>query len=222
MRFVISNFILFLVTGVLSGISVADESRIQQELTDSIGIIPPLQQALGKEAFDKAMASGEHSYTGNAKCRLCHRDFFLGRKEDVHDHAYEKLLAAGAEYIENPRCLNCHTTGYGVNSGFQNITKTSRLVNVQCEGCHGPGNEHIRRQIVNMPVTGLAGFGSVVEEKAENAPKVILGGFLAGVDNPQILKKMCMSCHTQRWNRSFNDLDKAYNSYKKAKPEMTH
>ncbi len=196
--------------GLLSGVCIADEVRIQQELEDRSEIIPPLQQAMGKDAFDKAMASGKYAYTGNAKCRLCHRDFFLGRKKDVHDYAYEKLLAVGSEYLENGRCLNCHATGYGVKSGFQDMTKTPRLANVQCEGCHGPGNEHIRRQIVNMPTAGAG--------KSKTKSTVILGGFLAGVDNPDILRKMCTSCHTQRWNRAFHDLGKSYDWYKAAKP----
>ena len=221
MKFVVINLTLYLVAGLLSGISLADEARIQQELTDTAAIIPPLQQALGKEAFDKAIASGQYSYVGNAKCRLCHRDFFLGRKEDAHDHAYEMLLAAGSEYTDNPRCLVCHATGYGVKSGFKNIKKTPRLSNVQCEACHGPGNQHIRLQVINMPITGIAGFGGVAsEDKTKKYPDVILGGFLAGTDNPKILRKMCESCHTSRWNQSFDDLDNAYDSYKNAKPEM--
>ena len=201
---------------LLPGYAVADMQRIQVELADRSEVVPPLIQAIGKEAFVEAMATGKYRYSGNAKCRLCHRDFFVGRKEDVHDHAYEKLVKSSPQHIENGRCLNCHATGYGVEGGFQSMQKTPRLANVQCEGCHGPGEEHIRIQVTNMPVIG--GFGS--QPKPNRATGAILGGFLAGADNPKRLKKMCQACHTKRWNQSFHDLDKAYDGYRGAKPTM--
>lgn len=207
------SLILFLVSNMLSGNGFANEAHIKNESISKSEIVPPLQQALGKDVLDKAMSSGEYRYTGNAKCRLCHRDFFLGRKGDVHDHAYEKLVATKPEYTENPRCLNCHTTGHGVKTGFVNMKKTPRLANVQCEGCHGPGSVHIKRQVTKMPTGGI----SQVDKK----PKVVTGGFLAGTDKPKILRKMCTGCHTERWKGGLHDLDEDYNSYKTAKPSNT-
>ncbi|MDH5610830.1 MAG: cytochrome c family protein [Gammaproteobacteria bacterium] len=204
------SLIIFLIGSLLSCSSFAQKICIQQESSNDKDASPPLQQALGDDAFNKAMASKQYSYTGNAKCRLCHRDFFLGRKEDKHDHAYEHLVTAGAEYTENPRCLNCHTTGHGVKSGFQNMKRTPRLANVQCEGCHGPGSVHINREVAKMPAGGLV--------QIDKNSKEVAGGFLAGTDNPEILKKMCKSCHTQRWNGTTNNFDEEYNSYKSAKP----
>lgn len=168
----------------------ADESRIADEMKDSRPPLIPLKEAIGEKALNDALASGLYTYTGNAKCRLCHRDFFLGRKHDAHDHAFEKLI--GTEYESNSRCLACHTTGYGVKGGFSSIKETPGLMNVQCEGCHGPGSEHIRH----------------------NAK----GGFLAGPDRPEILKKMCLSCHNGRWDRSFSNFLNSFSSYKNATP----
>jgi hypothetical protein len=83
------------------------------------------------------------------------------------------------------------------------MQQTPRLANVQCEGCHGPGNIHIK----------------LAKNALRNREKVFVsGGFLAGQDSPDKLKKMCTSCHTKRWNKSYHDLDKAYNRYKKANP----
>ncbi|MDH3342348.1 MAG: cytochrome c family protein [Gammaproteobacteria bacterium] len=173
--------------------------------------IPPLRKALGEAAFNDAMKSGKYVYTGNTKCRLCHRDFFIGRKKDAHDHSYEKLVANLPQYADNPDCLNCHTTGHGINSGFVNMKRTARLANVQCEGCHGPGSEHIKRQVTNMSIGGIA--------KIDKQSKVKAGGFLAGTDKPDLLKKMCKSCHIKRWSQSNNNFEKDYDSYKLAKPE---
>lgn len=177
--------LLFLVQAVF-----AQDPRIDAQLKETAPPMIPLKNVLGEKLFNEAMASGKYSFATNFKCRLCHRDFFIGRKQDVHDHAFAKVVEAG--HGETEQCLGCHTTGYGVKGGFTSPTLTPRLANVQCEGCHGPGSEHIRR----------------------NAK----GGFLAGTVEPENLKKMCLSCHNERWNNSFDDFEAAYNSYKTAKP----
>ncbi len=170
----------------------AKDERIAQELAAPVVEIP-LKKALGEQAFNEAMRSGDYRYVGNTKCRLCHRKFFLGRKKDPHDFAMNALVQSGHE--ENPRCLLCHSTGFGVETGFVSMESTPRLSNVQCEGCHGPGNVHIER----------------IKAKKH-------WGFLAGTDKLERLKRMCQNCHTKRWNRSYHDLDKAYDKYKNADP----
>ena len=168
----------------------AQPDRIQATLDEPLPAIP-LVNALGQEAFDKAMASGEYQYVGNTKCRLCHREFFIGRKKDAHDFALEKVIEGG--YDDQPRCLICHSTGYGVDTGFVSMKETPRLANVQCEGCHGPGNIHVD-----------------LRDK---------GGFLAGTNRPDRIKKMCESCHTERWNRSYHSFDPAYKKYRNPTPQ---
>ncbi len=170
----------------------AQDDRIAAELSSPMTEIP-LKKALGEKAFNEAINSGDYRYVGNTKCRLCHRKFFLGRKKDPHDFAMNALVSSGHE--ENPRCLVCHSTGFGVETGFVSIESTPRLSNVQCEGCHGPGNVHIK----------------LIKAKKR-------GGFLAGTDKPKRLKQMCQNCHTKRWDRSYHDLDKAYDKYRNADP----
>ncbi len=184
----------FLFASVLIGTyAYAKDPRIDEQMSVSPPEIP-LKYALGEKAYNKAMRSGKYHYVGNTKCRLCHRKFFLGRKKDPHDYAMKSLKEGN--YEENPKCLPCHSTGYGVPTGFVSKKETPRLLNVQCEGCHGPGNRHIK-----------------IARKTKKG-----GGFLAGTDNPQILKKMCKACHTERWNRSYKDFHAAYAKYKNADP----
>jgi len=171
----------------------AKDERIAKELTSPMAEVP-LKKTLGEQLFNEAINSGDYRYVGNTKCRLCHRKFFLGRKKDPHDFAMNNLLASGHE--ENPRCLLCHSTGFGVETGFVSIESTPRLSNVQCEGCHGPGNVHIK----------------LIKQKKK------AGGFLVGTDRPKRLKRMCQSCHTKRWDRAYHDLDKAYKKYRNADP----
>lgn len=164
------------------------DARIDAELKDTRHLSVPLEYALGKEVYDEAMQSGEYKYSGNRKCRLCHRDFFLGRKNDAHEHTFRDNV--DKKYRKEPRCLLCHTTGYAVPTGFSSVQASARLANVQCEGCHGPGSKHNK-----------------LDAK---------GGLLAGQDKPEIIKRMCVACHNERWNKSYNDLDKAYERYKEA------
>lgn len=205
------SLILFLMSSLLSGTGLANEVCAYKDSADNKEIVPPLRQALGDDAFNEAMSTKQYSYAGNAKCRLCHRDFFLGRKGDAHDHSYEKLVARKPDHAENPRCLTCHTTGHGVATGFKNMKRTAKLANVQCEGCHGPGSVHIKRQVTKMPMGGVSQIDRTSTE--------ITGGFLAGTDKPEILKKMCQSCHTKRWSNGLNNFDQDYNSYRTAKPD---
>lgn len=172
----------------------AENPRVIDELKSPMTQIP-LKNAMGETAYREAVNSGTYRYVGNDKCRLCHRDFFIGRKQDHHDHAMSYLSTS--EYRDNPKCLVCHSTGFGVPSGFVSVEKTPRLMNVQCEGCHGPGSNHLK--IASMKKTG--------------------GGFLAGSDRPDRLKAMCKSCHTARWNRSYTDFEEAYQKYRKPLPK---
>jgi len=166
------------------------DPRIDDEFRERSPVVNPLKQALGEKEYNEAISSGEYRYIGNRKCRLCHRDFYNGRKKDRHFHTFKKIVQSG--HSTKPRCLGCHTTGYGVPSGFRDEKSTAALAGVQCEGCHGPGNRHMRLN------DG--------------------GGFLAGVDRPEVLKRMCNACHTRRWNRAYENFDKAYDSYVTAKP----
>ncbi|MDT8338118.1 MAG: cytochrome c family protein [Sulfurimonas sp.] len=185
-------------------VDAAENQRVIEELNSPMPEIP-LKRAMGAKAYSDAISSGEYNYVGNSKCRLCHRNFFIGRKKDPHDHAMESLIALGEE--KNSHCLMCHSTGHGMPSGFVDMEKTPRLANVQCEGCHGPGNVHI----------------ALAKDKSRNETKKFTGGgFLAGGDNPEIVRKLCTSCHTSRWNRSYHDIDKVYNSYKKADRNTGH
>lgn len=191
--------ILILQLFLLTSIFADENQRIIDELASPAPQIP-LKSALGDKAYNDAIGSGKYRYVGSSKCRLCHRKFFIGRKTDPHDSSMKSLAESG--YEENSQCLTCHSTGHGVKTGYINQVLTPRLSNVQCEGCHGPGNIHIK----------------LAKDKIRNKSTFEKGGFLAGTDNPKILKKMCTSCHTKRWNKSYHDLDKSYDSYKNASP----
>jgi hypothetical protein len=196
--------ILVIVSLFSFAVFAAQNQRVIEELASPMPEIP-LKRAMGAKAYNDAINSGDYNYVGNSKCRLCHTNFFIAIKNDPHDHAMESLVSSENE--KNPHCLRCHSTGHGTPTGFVDMEKTPRLANVQCEGCHGPGNVHI----------------ALAQDKTKNETKRFTGGgFLAGDGTTEVLKNICASCHTERWNRSYHDFNKAYNSYKKADPNVGH
>ncbi len=184
--------IALILLGVASFAVQAEDPRFAQELADKTPVVNPLKEALGNKLYDEAMASGKYRYIGPRSCRVCHRDFYNGRKDDLHFHTFKKIVNSG--HVSEPKCLGCHTTGYGVPTGFTDQKKTPQLAGIHCEGCHGPGNLHMRRN------DG--------------------GGFLAGTDNPDRIERMCKACHTKRWDKAFSmkDFRQVYDSYVTATP----
>jgi hypothetical protein len=94
-------------------------------------------------------------YLGNAACKSCHPSEYESYQATKHAKALETLVAVRAEY--DPRCLGCHTTGFGHPSGFTSIKNTLNLADVGCESCHGPGSDHQAKQPYGqLPESGAA------------------------------------------------------------------
>lgn len=81
------------------------------------------------------------SYVGSAACASCHEDEHRIWKSTGHAHAFSTLQEKGAD--ADPNCIACHTVGFGTPSGYRREFGDSRMVNVGCESCHGPGSEHV-------------------------------------------------------------------------------
>lgn len=111
--------------------------------------------ALFAAAFALVMAPAQVSvsqdeealeFVGNTKCKMCHNrsssgKFFDDWEAGVHAKAFEVL---NEEEQKNPECVRCHTTGYGMPGGFVSLEETPKMVGVQCESCHGPGEVHVK------------------------------------------------------------------------------
>lgn len=96
-------------------------------------------------------------YIGVEFCRSCHarEDKNAGPKlktcfswvGSAHANAWEKLPE---EDRNNPDCLRCHTTGYGLPRRAGISEKDLR--GVQCEACHGPGSGYFTWRVMKDPV----------------------------------------------------------------------
>jgi hypothetical protein len=106
--------------------------------------------ALAEDAPAPADAKkAAHAYVGSKACKMCHTGQSKGaiwEKWLATKHA-NSLAALDSAKGENkdPKCLKCHTTGYGKDTGFDKVAEkqgVQDLGSVGCEACHGPGADY--------------------------------------------------------------------------------
>ncbi len=104
----------------------------------------------------------QREFVGHKKCRTCHKKSEIGGQygiwlESGHAKAYETLGTEqakkwGAEVgVADPqtddRCIKCHATAHGVPDDM--VSKQfDRNAGVQCESCHGAGNDYRKKKIM--------------------------------------------------------------------------
>lgn len=84
------------------------------------------------------------SFTGTAKCVECHPTAGASWAKSAHAHAFATLVERQAD--ADPGCIGCHTTGFGSATGYRREFAATKLVDVGCESCHGPGSLHVKQQ----------------------------------------------------------------------------
>ncbi len=141
-------------------------------------------------------AAGGNRTIGAGKCMNCHKSDASGNQyakwmESKHAHAFEALgtdaakEAGKARGVEDPQkaaeCLKCHVTAYG--AAEDTIAKGFKPeLGVQCESCHGAGEDHMKARVAAAFKAGEGG---------EVAP-VAAGEILA---NPGM--DTCVKCHNK-------------------------
>jgi hypothetical protein len=104
-----------------------------------------------------ASAWSQPGFVGADSCKLCHRDVYESWRRTPHSST--GTLAADAE----ARCNACHSTD-----------RSGRLRGVQCEACHGAGEDYSPAEVMIDP------------DKAS----------MAGLVRPA--ESVCMRCHDNR------------------------
>ncbi|ACL06163.1 cytochrome c family protein [Desulfatibacillum aliphaticivorans] len=106
-------------------------------------------------------------YIGSEACKECHAKHYESwSKNSRKAKSWESINRmreddgdGGLTEEEIKECYQCHTTGYGQETGFVNETETPGLKNVGCEACHGPGRLHTetmeKAHIVKTPTIEL-------------------------------------------------------------------
>ena len=88
-------------------------------------------------------------FTGTESCLPCHASAAESWRKSGHGHAFEVLVAMKAD--ADPNCVACHTVGFGAPGGYRREFGGSKLVNVGCESCHGPGSTHVAQRTSGAP-----------------------------------------------------------------------
>lgn len=109
-------------------------------------------------------------YVGAKKCKLCHNSTRHGKAYDTlyhtkHSKAFAGLVEDGK--ADDPYCVVCHTTGFnegGYKMGAPD-TYNSKFEGVQCEECHGPGSEYMKKDIMKNRKKAIAKGLRIPSEK---------------------------------------------------------
>jgi cytochrome c2 len=111
----------------------------------------------------KAEAKG-HAFVGSKACKMCHQSEAQGKIWDSwlaskHAKSMESLKADKGE-TTNAKCLKCHTTGYGTDSGYDKVPAEKQdALNfgaVGCESCHGAGADYKAMSVMKNREQALA------------------------------------------------------------------
>ena len=84
------------------------------------------------------------TYVGTKQCLQCHPAAATVWQASAHAHSFATVTGRQAD--ADPRCIGCHTTGFGTTSGYRREFHGEKLVDVGCEACHGPGSLHVRQE----------------------------------------------------------------------------
>ncbi len=120
----------------------------------------------------------DQEYTGSKRCGSCHFEQFTKWKKDAHSKAFALLTK---KYEADPKCLKCHSTGYGQPSGFKDVKSSAALTDVGCESCHGPGSKH---EEISQKYAQVKTLTKEQEEEVRGSIWLMLP------------KNVCVECHT--------------------------
>jgi len=119
--------------------SKINDSQLVQSIYDKYN--DETKQLFMKWLQDKKRAI-KKTFITEIACKMCHRYEYAIWKKSGHSHSFKSLKKSNKTF--DPECLKCHTTGFKQDGGFMSESITPKLINVQCEACHGAGSNHMK------------------------------------------------------------------------------
>ena len=156
--------------------------RFYAEIEKNTALWDATDRLYGDESLEQSIAEG-NGYIGVDACASCHGEIATEWRGTKHATAYNTLIKAHRNYY--PRCVVCHTVGFGYETGYKlGSARSSQLAHVQCETCHGPGKNHVAYVKGLLPPTD-----SVRESRFIRA---------------NVTEKQCVACHNNEHSPGFD------------------
>ena len=95
-------------------------------------------------SFAAGAQAGDHEYAGAAKCKMCHKVQYASWENTSHAKA-TTVAETSTDREFTSDCLKCHATN-----------ANQELSGVQCEACHGPGNDYKKMSIMKDREAAMA------------------------------------------------------------------
>ena len=160
----------------------------------ALGLALAAMAALPFTTSSSSSSAADAKYIGSGKCKNCHKvdengNQFAHWEKSGHAKAFATLASDEAKRIAKEKgiedaqkadaCLKCHTTAFGVaadqiKKGFE------QKDGVQCETCHGPGENHMKTRMA---------------EAAKNEGKKERVQIPEGEMIMKVEAKVCTACH---------------------------
>jgi len=133
------------------------------------------------------------AHIGADGCKKCHFKQFNSWKKTTMATTFERLkpgaspekktaggLDPKADYTKDPKCLKCHATAYGTETGYPAVVegkawtpaedeRAKMLAGVSCEACHGPGSLYspFKKENPQFKLADIVSRGATQPPKAE-------------------------------------------------------
>lgn len=161
----------------------------------ALGLAP--RSGAGTPGASEPGPAAENKYIGSDKCKNCHGapesgDQYGAWKGSLHAKAFETLGGEAAKKMcaekgiadaqKADECVSCHVTAFGVpdaqiKKGFD------RAHGIQCEVCHGPGDNHMK-----------ARFAAAAKGDAPQAYVQVPADEIVAVPTMEV----CVKCHNEK------------------------
>jgi len=135
--------------------------RIMIALFCMTGFLASASLALAEDAPAAAAPAG-HAYVGAKACKTCHMGEKNGKIWETwlaskHANALMSLDSAKGERSDF-KCLKCHTTGFGAETGYKLDGDQDPIVlaSVGCEACHGGGADYKSMKVMKDKAAAMA------------------------------------------------------------------
>jgi len=137
---------------------------------------------IGIPFFFISAQTEQRGFIGASACGMCHKTEKQGSQLSIwqnskHAQAYFTLQTEESDKIamdrgfktkavETPECLKCHASGYNVDAKFL-ADKFKIEDGVQCETCHGAGEDYKSKKVMENREEAIA-KGMIVHENLED------------------------------------------------------